>query len=167
MTAKRKVVAAAAAIHLALAAVYAGHVPAEVFVPRQLDRAVALYGSLSGVHHHFDFFAPSVATQARVAFRMFAADGSVRQLYLATPSSEANNRIALMLTFYSYADSREMLLREWGRFMLRSDPQAIAVESRIEALEIPRLSHIAKDGARAHWVELGRATVRRGEEPAR
>jgi len=167
MTAKRKALAAAAAIHLALAAVYAGHIPAEVFLPRQLDRWIGIYGSLSGVRHHFDFFAPSVSTQARVSFRIFAADGSVHHVYLATPSSEANNRIALMLTFYAYADSRDTLLRDWARFMLRSDPRAVAVESRIEALEIPPLAQIAKDGAQPRWVEMGRTTVRKGEEPAR
>jgi hypothetical protein len=167
MTAKRKALVAAAAIHLALAAVYAGHIPAEVFLPRQLDRWIGIYGSFSGVRHHFDFFAPSVSTQARVSFRIFAADGSVHHVYLATPSSEANNRIALMLTFYAYADSRDTLLREWARFMLRSDPRAVAVESRIEALEIPPLAQIAKDGAQPRWVEMGRTTVRKGDEPAR
>jgi hypothetical protein len=167
MTAKRKALVAAAAIHLALAAVYAGHIPAEVFLPRQLDRPIGIYGSLSGVRNHFDFFAPSVSTQARVDFRIFNADGSVHHLYLATPSGEANNRIALMLTFYSYADTREILLREWARFMLRQHPQAVAVESRIEALEIPTLAQIAASSAQPHWVELGRARVRKGEAPAR
>ena len=167
MTAKRRVLVAAAAIHLALAGLYAWHIPAEVFVPRQLDRWIGIYGSFSGVRHHFDFFAPSVSTQARVDFRIFGADGSVRHVRLDTPSGDANTRISLMTTFYSYADARETLLREWARFMLRRHPQAVAVESRIEALDIPTLAQIAAGGAQPRWIELGRATVRRGEEPAR
>lgn len=167
MTAKRKVVAAAAAIHLALAAVYAVHVPAETVVPRHLDRAAALYGSLSGVRTHFDFFAPSVSTQARAQFRLIGADGSVREVRLETPNGEANNRIALMLTFYSYPSEREKLLRAWGQYVLRLYPQAVAVESRIEALEIPTLAQLAAGGAAPRWVELGRLTVNRGEPPVR
>jgi hypothetical protein len=166
MTAKRKVVVAAAAIHLALAAVYAVHVPAETVVPRHLDRAVAFYGSFSGVRNHFDFFAPSVSTQARADFRVFTADGAVRQVRLATPSAEANNRIALMLTYYSYPSTREMLLRAWGQYVLRLYPQAVAVESRIEALEIPTFGQAAA-GAKPRWLELGRLTVRKDDGPAR
>src|SRR6187402_3549561 len=111
MTAKRKALVAAVATHLALAVLYAWHVPAEIFVPRQFDRVAGLYGSFSGVRHHFDFFAPSVAPQARVEFRVHGADGSVRHVPLSTPSAEANNRIALLLTFYAYPDTREMMLR--------------------------------------------------------
>ncbi|HEX5130429.1 MAG TPA: hypothetical protein VFV90_11820 [Usitatibacter sp.] len=166
MTAKRKVVVAAAAIHLALAAVYAVHVPAETVVPRHLDRAVAFYGSFSGVRNHFDFFAPSVSTQARADFRVFTADGAVRHVRLATPSAEANNRIALMLTYYSYPSTREMLLRAWGQYVLRLYPQAVAVESRIEALEIPTIGQAAA-GAKPRWLELGRLTVRKDDDPAR
>jgi hypothetical protein len=167
MTAKRKVVAAAAAIHLALAAIYAVHLPAETIVPRDLDRAAAFYGSFSGVRNHFDFFAPSVSTQARAEFRVVGADGAVRHVRLATPSGEANNRIALMLTYYSYPSERERLLRAWGQYVLRLYPEAVAVESRIEALEIPTLAELAAGGAAPRWVELGRLTVRKGEPPAR
>ena len=165
MTGKRKVVVAAAAIHLALAAVYALHVPAETVVPHNLDRAVAVYGSFSGVRNHFDFFAPSVSTQARAEFRIQGADGTVRHVRLATPSAEANNRIALMLTYYSYPTERERLLRSWGHYILRLHPEAVAVESRIDALEIPTLAQAAA-GTPARWVELGRLTVRKGEAPA-
>ena len=117
------------------------------------------------MRNHFDFFAPSVSTQARAEFRVFGADGSVGQVRLATPSAEANNRIALMLTYYSYPSAREMLLRSWGRYVLRLYPQAVAVESRIEALEIPTIAQAAA-GARPRWLELGRLTVRKDEPPA-
>ena len=167
MSAPRKVLVALAAIHLLLAAVYAPHIPAELVVPRALDRAVGLYGSFSGVRNHFDFFAPSVSTQARAVFRVIARDGSSRTVQLATPSAEANNRIALMLTYYSYPDARESLLRAWGGYVLGLHPEAVAVESRIEALHIPTLGEIGKGAsAEARWVELGRLTVRKGEAPA-
>lgn len=165
MTGKRKVIAAAAAVHLALAALYAWHIPAETVVPYAFDRAVAVYGSFSGVRNHFDFFAPSVSTQARADFRVIAADGSVRHVRLATPSAEANNRIALMLTYYAYASERERLLRAWGRYILQLHPHAVAVESRIEALEIPTLRDAAAGAAAPKWVELGRVMVRKGEAP--
>ena len=167
MSAKRKVVTAAAAIHLVLAAVYSLHIPAETVVPRPIDRAVAFYGSFSGVRHHFDFFAPSVSTQARAAFRLVNADGSVKHVLLETPSGEANNRIALMLTFYSYPGERERLLRAWGQYVLGLHPEAVAVESRIEALEIPTLAQLAAGGAAPRWIELGKLTVRKGEPPVR
>lgn len=163
MTLKGKVIGAAAAIHLALAALYAPHVPVEPFLPRALDRAFAVYGGFSGVRNHFDFFAPSVSTQARVDFRIMARDGSVRHARLETPSAEANNRIALMLTFYSYPSERERLLQAWAAYVLGLYPHAVAVESRIEALEIPTLREMAAGDARPHWVELGRTLVRRGE----
>jgi hypothetical protein len=167
MTAKRKVVMAAAAIHLALSAVYAVHIPAETVVPRSFNRVAAIYGSFSGARHHFDFFAPSVSTQARAEFRVMGADGSVRHVRLSTPSAEANNRIALMLTYYSYPSERERLLHAWGQYVLRLYPHAEAVEARIEALEIPTLQQIAQGAGAPRWVELGRATVRKGEAPAR
>jgi hypothetical protein len=167
MTGKRKVIAAAAAIHLALAALYAVHVPAETVVPRTFDRVVAWYGSFSGVRNHFDFFAPSVSTQARVEFRILGADGSVRHARLATPSAEANNRIALMLTYYSYPSEREKLLRAWGDYVLRLHPEAAAVEARIEVLNIPPLLDAASGKAQPHWVELGRTTVGKGGSPGR
>ena len=165
MTGKRKVIGAAVAIHLALAAVYAPHIPVETVMPRAFDRAVAFYGGFSGVRNHFDFFAPSVSTQARVDFRVVAADGSARHVRLATPSAEANNRIALMLTFYSYPTERERLLRAWGQYILGLHPEAVSVESRIEALEIPTLREAAAGTASPRWIELGRAVVRKGEAP--
>jgi hypothetical protein len=114
MTGLRKVLVGAAAVHLVLAALYAPHVPIELYMPRPLDRIVALYGSMSGVRNHFDFFAPSVSTQARVEFRVGGPDGTTRVMRLATPNGEVNNRIALMLTYYSYPDVRESLLKALG-----------------------------------------------------
>lgn len=165
MVGKKKVIAVAAGIHLAIAALFAPHVPLEPYLPRAIDRPLALYGRFSGVHTHFDFFAPSVATQARAQFSIIAADGSAREVRLATPSGEANNRIAMMLTFFAYPDQRQNLLRGMGEYMLRLHPQAVAVESRIEVLDIPTLRDLAAGGVGAHWVELERARVRREDAP--
>jgi hypothetical protein len=63
----KRIVTALVAIHLLLAAAFAPHIPLEPILPRGVDRAIALYGTFSGVHTHFDFFAPSVSTQARRA----------------------------------------------------------------------------------------------------
>jgi len=162
MTGLKKVLVAATALHLLLAAIYAPHIPVEPYLPRAVDRAAALYGSLSGVRNHFDFFAPTVSTQARVEFRAAMADGTTRLMRLGTPSAEANNRLALMLTYYSYPSTRVQLLQAWGEYALRLNPQATAVEVRIEALQIPPLREAAA-GVPARWVEIGRATVSAGE----
>ena len=163
MTGLKKVLVAATALHLLLAAIYAPHVPVEPYLPHAVDRAAGIYGSLSGVRNHFDFFAPTVSTQAQVEFRVTEADGATRLMRLATPSAEANNRIALMLTYYSYPSAREDLLRAWGQYALRLHPHARSVEVRIEALEIPTLREAAAGNTRTRWVEIGRATVA-GEE---
>lgn len=161
MTAKRKVLAAAAAIHLALAALFAPHIPLEAHLPPALDRVIAYYGAFSGVHTHFDFFAPAVSTQARLEFRLHGADGSLRVARLATADREANNRIASMLTQYGFAGEREALLRSWGRYALRLYPDAVAVEPRLEVLALPALREAAA-GERPRWMELARTRVLRG-----
>ena len=167
MVAKKRIVAGLAGFHLLLAALFAPHIPLEPILPRGVERAIALYGGFSGVHTHFDFFAPSVSTQARVRFSAIAADGTSRELFLGTPSGEANNRIAMMLTYHAYPGVRQELLRALGLYMLRMTPHAVAVESRVELLEIPALESLARAPARARWIELDRATVRREDAPRR
>ena len=156
---------AAAAIHLTLAALFAPHIQLEAHLPPALDRVIAYYGAFSGVHTHFDFFAPGVATQARLEFRVHAADGSVRVARLATADREANNRIATMLTDFGFASERDALLRSWGRYALRLYPDAVAVEPRLEVLALPSLSDAAA-GERPRWVELARTHMRRGDAGA-
>jgi hypothetical protein len=164
MVTKRKVLAGAVGIHLILAVLYAPHVPIEPHLPPQLQRAIALYAAFSGVPCHFDFFAPSVSTQARAVFNVIGADGSQRQLQLITPSADANTRIAMMLTYYAYASERERLLRALGQYLLREYPDAVAVESRIEMFEIAPLQPAATAAA-PKWIEVGRLLVRRGVAP--
>lgn len=157
---------AAAAIHLGIAALYAPHIPIEPLIPNILNRALTLYGSLTGARAHFDFFAPTVAPQARLEFRVRAPDGSEVKARLATPSGEVNNRIAMMLTFFAYRTEREALLEAWGRYALGLFPEAVEIETRIEVLEIPALG-ARLDGEPLRWSELGRGTVRRGAHPGR
>jgi len=161
MVANKRIVTALVAIHLLLAAAFAPHIPLEPILPRGVDRAIALYGTFSGVHTHFDFFAPSVSTQARVRFRLLGADGSARERSFATPSAEANNRIAMMLTYFAYPEARQEMLQALGHYILRMEPDVVAVESRVELLDIPALEAAARQPARPRWVELDRATVRR------
>jgi hypothetical protein len=159
MTGKQRALAAAVGIHLAIAALYATHIPTEIYLPAAIDRPLALYGRFSGAHTHFDFFAPSVATQARARFTIVAADGSGTEVALASPSGEVNNRIAMMLTFYGYPHQREVILRSLGEYMLRQHPHAVAVDTRVEVLEIPPLHGTGE--TRATWAEVGRARLRR------
>lgn len=165
MSVKRKVVLGAVAVHLSLAALFAPHVPLEPHLPAWLDHPIAFYGGLSGVHTHFDFFAPSVATQARVVYVVHGKDGSVWRGRLATPSAEVNNRIAIMLTHYSYPVEGQKLLHALADYMLRQHPDASSVEARIEALQIPPLAEAAR-GARPAWVEIGRKVARAGQAHA-
>jgi len=160
MTAKRKVFAAAAAIHLALAALFAPHIPLEAHLPPALDRVIAYYGAFSGVHAHFDFFAPQVSTEARLELRVHDADGAVRVVRLRTPDREVNNRIASMLTQFGVASERDALMRAWGDYALRLYPDAVAAEPRVEVLVLPTLAEAAA-GARPRWAELARAKILR------
>lgn len=166
MTVKRRFLVGAAAVHLGLAAMYAPHIPVEPHLPRALDRAFAFYGSFSGVRTHFDFFAPSVSTQARVEYRITSQSGEVRHVRLATPNGEVNNRIAMMLTFYAYGAERDRLMRSWGEYALGLHPDAVEVETRIEVAEIPPFERSAGAGPAVSWQELGRGVVKRGALPA-
>jgi hypothetical protein len=62
---------------------------------------------------------------------------------------------------------RQELLRALGHYMLRMNPQAVTVQARVELLDIPALESLARGPARARWVELDRATVRREDGPRR
>jgi hypothetical protein len=167
MARRDKVIWAATAVHLAIAAFYGLHVRLEFHIPQALDRVLSIYGGLTGVRARFDFFAPEVPNEARADFLIVPADGAARRVRLAaTPSGEANRRMALMFTIYAYPTERERLLRAWGEYMLRLHPDAVEVVSRVEMLEIPSVRDSAA-GKRATWTEVGRATVRRGAEPGR
>lgn len=159
------IIKVAAAAHLAIAAIYGVHVPAEEYLPRAIDRPLSIYGHFTGARARFDFFAPAVPSEARVEFLVVAADGGSRRVRLAaTPSEEANRRLRLMYTIYGYPSERARLMNAWGEYMLRLDPQAVEVQTRIEVFDVPSLQESAA-GMQGSWKEVGRATVRRGGTP--
>jgi hypothetical protein len=166
MQARDRLIALAATIHLAIAALYAPHLPVEDYIPAGLNRALAVYGGFTGTHSRFDFFAPAVSKQARADFLVIPESGAPRRVRFATPSAEANRRLGYMFTLYAYPSERERLLQAWGSYLLRLNPDAVAVEARVEVLEIPTLQESAAGMAPA-WVEVGRAKVRRGGAPGR
>jgi hypothetical protein len=166
MSGTEKVVAAAATIHLAIAALYAPHAPFERYIPPAIDRALAFYGNLSGAHARFNFFAPEVSNQARADFLLISRDGTSRRVRLATPNVEANRRLGLMFTVYSLPSEREPLMRAWGEYLLRQEPKAVAVEVIVEMSQIPTLEEGAAGGI-VTWIEVGRMTIRRGEAAGR
>lgn len=160
------VVKVAIAAHLGIAAVYALPVPVELHIPAAIERPLAIYGGFTGAHTRHDYFAPGVPTEARAEFVLVGAGGESRRVRLATPSDEANRRLRLMFTIYGWPSERERLTRAWGEYMLRLDPHAVAVETRVEVLQLPTLEEAAA-GKRAHWAEVGRALLRREDAAQR
>ena len=160
--ARRRLAVAAAAIHLSIAAFFSTHWPAERILPGLLERPLKLYGLYTGAQTHFNFFAPAVATQARAQFVLHRPDGTTARAELLTPSAEANQRLAMMFTFYGVPEARPFLARAWAVHMLARHPEATAVEVRVEVLDIPALPDV-KAGKPARWVEIDRTRLRRDE----
>ena len=153
---------AAAAVHLVIAALFSTHVRVETLIPWVIERPLQLYGGYTGAATRFNFFAPSVPTQPRVQFALKGRDGAVRTADLLTPSNEANQRVATMLSLYELESLRPLLLRAWAVYALTRHSEALEVEVRVEVLDIPTLMQ-ARAGRKAAWVEAGRTVVRRDE----
>jgi hypothetical protein len=162
MASRDTLIKVAVAVHLGIAAVYALPVPMERYIPAAIERPLAIYGGFTGAHTRHDYFAPGVSTEARADFLLVGANGESRRVRLATPSAEANRRLRLMFTLYTWPSERERLTRAWGEYMLRLDPEAVAVETRVEVLQMPSLEEAAA-GKRATWAEVARTVLRRGE----
>jgi hypothetical protein len=158
--AARRLAIAAAAIHLSIAAFFSTHWEVERFLPAVIDRPLKLYGQYTGAQTHFNFFAPTVSTQARARFVLTRPDGSEARDELVTGNSEANQRIAMMFTFYGVAELRPFLARAWAVHMLTRHPDADSVEVLVELLEIPTLAEL-KAGKASRWVEIDRTRLAR------
>ena len=158
----KRIAIAAAAIHLSIAAFFSTHWPVERILPDFLERPLKLYGLYTGAQTRFNFFAPAVATQARARFILHGRDGTTRTDELLTPSAEANQRLAMMFTFYGVPQTRPFLARAWAVHMLTRHPEAVAVEVSVEALDIPALPQV-KAGRAARWIEVDRTVLRRDE----
>jgi len=158
----RRVVVAAAAVHLTIAALFSTSWPAERVLPDWLDRPLKLYGAYSGAQTHFDFFAPEVSTQARARFVLHRRDGSTLTDSLTTSNAEANQRLAMMFTFYGVTEARPFLARAWAVYMLARHPEADSVDVQVEVLDIPPLAEL-RAGRNARWVEIDRMSLRRDE----
>jgi hypothetical protein len=167
MTGKQRVLVALAAAHLIIVAAHAWHVPIEPHLPHGVQRALAVYGGFTGATSHYDFFAPSVSTQGRMAFRVFTPGGQVREFELSTDRGDVNNRIAILLTYYAYPSERQRLLEAGARYMLRLHPDATAVEARVEVVDLPPLRAAAQRTGGVAWVELGRLRLERGQSLGR
>jgi len=153
---------AAAAVHLVIAALFSTHVRVENFIPWAIERPLQLYGGYTGAATRFNFFAPSVPTQPRVQFTLKGREGATRTVDLLTPSNEANQRVATMLSLYELASLRPLLVRSWAVYVLTRHPEAESVEVRVEVLDIPTIAQ-ARAGRKPAWVEAERTVVRRDE----
>ena len=152
---KRLAIRWAAGVHLFIALLYSSHLQVEHFIPEFLERPLRLYGGYSGAHTHFNYFAPMVVSQVRVKFRLGAADGSVRELEITSPSTEVNQRLAMMFNFYLRPTVRPYLLESWAKHLLATHPEAEWVQTRVEMLDIPPIAEL-RTGRKAAWVEVGR-----------
>ena len=159
---RREIYAAAAAVHLTIAALFSTHVRPDRFLPAAIERPLRLYGEYTGAATHFNFFAPEVPTEARVTFLLTDADGRTREERLGTPNAEVNERIAAMVPAYSMPAIRPLLVRSWAVYMLVHNPQSVSVEVRVSILDLPTLRE-ASAGKAAAWVEVERTLVRRDE----
>ena len=153
---------AAAAVHLVIAALFSTHVRVENLIPWTIAGPLQLYGGYTGAATRFNFFAPSVPTQPRVRFALTGRDGITRTADLLTPSNEANQRVATMLTLYELESLRPLLMRAWGVYALTRHPDAQSVEVMIEILDIPTMAQ-ARAGRKPAWIEWERAVLRRDE----
>lgn len=158
----RTIIVAAVGIHLVIAALFSTHVRVEKHIPGALERPLRIYGSYTGAHTHFNFFAPTVPSQARVHFVLADAEGKAREVDLLTASAEANQRLQTMLTFYEMPHVRPFLVRAWAAYVVSHHPEARTIEVRVEILEIPTLAE-ANAGKKASWVEVEKTMFRRDE----
>ena len=161
-SAARRLAIAAAAIHLGIAAFFSTHWQVERFLPAVVDRPLKLYGAYTGAQTHFNFFAPTVSTQARAKFVLTRPDGTQARDELVTGNFEANQRLAMMFTFYGVPEARPFLARAWAVHMLNRHPEADSVEVSVEVLDIPTLAEL-KAGKSSKWVEIDRTRLARRE----
>jgi hypothetical protein len=155
-----------AAVHLLIALIYSTHLHVEHFIPPWIEVPMRVYGNFSGAHTHFNFFAPTVVTQVRVVFKLGQADGSTREIRVNTDSAEVNQRLSIMFNFYLRPNARKAVVDAWAQHMLATHPEAQWVQTRVEMLEIPPLSEVAR-GRRAEWLEVGRYGATREPAPVR
>jgi hypothetical protein len=158
----RKLAIAAAAVHLGIAAFFSTHWQVERVLPAVIDRPLKLYGAYTGAQTHFNFFAPAVSTQARARFTLTRPDGTQARDVLDTGSLEANQRLAMMFTFYGVPEARPFLARAWAVHMLNRHPEAESVEVSVEVLEIPTLAEL-RSGKASRWIEIDRTRLARRE----
>lgn len=152
---------AAAMLHLVVAALFSTHAKVEDFLPREIERPLRLYGDYTGAHAHFNFFAPAVSAQARAGFTLVLADGRREELVLATSDAEANQRIAMMMTFLGDPKQRVFMMHAWCVHFLDRRPDAASIEARVEILDIPPVA-AARAGAKPRWIVFDRYELRRG-----
>lgn len=141
---------------------YSTHVLVEYHLPPAIERVLRSYGAYTGTSAHFNFFAPTVATQYRAQFLLTTQDGRTRPADIRTDSGEVNQRLALMVNAYQIPEARPYLVRSWTVFLLERHPDAASVETRVAILDIPRIAE-ARSGKRATWVELERTVTQRGD----
>ena len=158
----RRIAVAAAAIHLGIAALFSTHWPVERHLPAPIDRPLKLYGTYTGAQTHFNFFAPGVSTQARAQFVLTRADGSQSRDVLVTGNFEANQRLAMMFTFYGVQEARPFLARAWAVHMLNRHPEAQSVDVSVEVLDIPTLAEL-RSGKTSRWIEIDHTRLTRRE----
>src|SRR5260221_14467259 len=96
-----------------------------------------IYGNYSGAHTHFNFFAPMVVSQVRVQFRPGGGDRTLGTVEVASDSSDDNQRLATMLSFYLHRTPPLGLVGSWARHDLDAHPAARGGQLPVESPDSP------------------------------
>ena len=156
---------AAACVHLALSVCGA----TEIVPARSLSATVqSQYGFLTGADAGFSFFAPSVASLARVTFTLRDADG---RTWSDTIFGDTHTAWGLRSSavFDSLAEMEERIIRgvtgSWAALLFGRNPQATEIVVAVEVEGLPTME-AWRAGERSHWIPVYRATFERGATAA-
>jgi hypothetical protein len=151
---KRRPAVALAAAHLLLVACGASGLMG-LFGGCAPGRALQWYGAMSGADAGYNFFAPRVGSELRVAFVLTGPDGRRWEDDLtAGENQEVKLRVGSMTGLFPAAPEGEALRRDlaasWAATMFGRHPDADEVTVRVEVYEVPSMEDY-RAGQRPEW----------------
>src|SRR5262245_11837514 len=152
MTLRHAILVFLAAAHLTYAGFAAFSWPLLPSQP-QLNRAVRLYGAVSGSENRFGFFAPDVGWLVRAKFQLTDKTGRTWTDTLERgPNRECNLRLmGIVDTMFALEIEDEVQVQSWAAAMLGRHPAAETCTVMIETYQTPRMPEY-RMGQRPKWV---------------